>query len=226
MLKLNVQTSWFMRTMMLTLIVFLAACSAEEPFESIQIDQQTSNLPDDLGDVTPSNGYILAQLVPTGTCFNPHNGAQGTAYSVRASSGLTTVGYDRIVQIGLVDDGTKYDANGNPIPPGNSSTPKVETIVETAIVTIPAGQTQSQAMVVLDNASKRYYKLKVEIFSVFNSWAPGAQDIQGDFEIRNTEPNVNNCYISSSTGPGIDPCGIAGDEDGDGICDYVGPDDN
>ncbi|MCE7991142.1 MAG: hypothetical protein HEP71_04145 [Roseivirga sp.] len=229
MSKLNFKNQMFLRAMLLSLIVFVAACSGEEPFESMQIDQQASDmghlgLPDP-GTGPGAGGYLLTHLVPTGTCFNLHNGAQGTAYGVRVT-GNKTQGYDRIVHVAIIDDGILYDQAGNPIPLGDYPTPPSDTIVETVIVTIPAGQTQSQLVSVFGSATRKYKKVKVKILSVFDSWASGAQDIQGNFELRHTEPTAHNCYISTSTGPGIDPCGIGGDEDGDGICDYVGFDDN
>ena len=216
----------FLRAMLLSLIVFVAACSGEEPFESMQIDEQPSHLGlPDPGTGPGAGGYILTHMVPTGNCFNLHNGAQGTTYSVRVTANKTQ-GYDRIVHIAIIDDGILYDQAGNPIPLGDYTTPPTDTIVETLIVTIPAMQTQSQLIPVFGSATKQYKKVKVEIASVFDNWAQNAPDIQTNFEIRNTEPTVYNCYISTSTGPGLDPCGIGGDEDGDGVCDYVGSDEN
>ncbi len=222
MSKLNFKNPMFLRAMLLSLIVFVAACSGEEPFESMEIDQQTSNIPDlglpDPGTGEGAGGYLLAQMVPTGTCFNLHNGAQGTAYGVRVT-GDKTQGYDRIVHLAIIDDGIIYDQAGNPIPLGDYTTPPTDTIVETLIVTIPAGQTQSQLMTVFGSANKQYKKVKLEISAVYDSWINGSPDIQDDFELRHAEPTVYNCYISSNTGPSIDPCGIGGDLDGDGICD-------
>lgn len=221
MSKLNFKNAMFLRVMLLSLIVFVAACSGEEPFESMEIDQQTSDLGlPDPGTGPGAGGYLLAHMVPTGTCFNLHNGAQGTAYSVRVT-GNKTQGYDRIVHVAIIDDGIIYDQAGNPIPPGDYTTPPTDTIVETLIVTIPAGQTQSQLMTVFGSANKQYKKVEVKIMSVFDSWANGSPDIQDNFELRHAEPTVYNCYVSSSTGPGLDPCAGGYDLDGDGVCDQV-----
>ena len=214
MLKAIKTKSLFLGVLFLSLVVVMVSCDGEEPFDNVDVNQVESN-PNIPGDLEEDFGYVLAHLVPAGTCTNPF-GQTKTAYDLVATSGSTVLWYDRTIVIAVVDDGTKYNPQtGFPLPPGDQPDPKIETFVATAHLVIPAGQTQSNAVRVFTDANRKYGEVDVKIFTVLN----GQTDVTGDYEIRNNTQVVDNCFTTSGGGGLTDPCGAGGDSDGDGICD-------
>lgn len=217
MLKAIKTKSLFLGVLFLSMAVVMVSCDGEEPFENVDINQEESLAFDLNLDIPTDLGYVVAHLVPAGTCTNPF-GQTKTAYDLVATSGTTTVGYDRTIVIAVVDDGTKYNGQtGNPLPPGDQPDPKIETFVATAHLVIPAGQTQSNAVRVFNGANRKYGEVDVKIFTVFN----GQQDVSSQYEIRNNTQIVDNCYTAGGGGGLGSPCGDEGDTDGDGICDWA-----
>ncbi|GEM_PF-3949509 len=186
MLKLNYSKTTLIGALFLSLIILVSACSTEEPFESLAV---TDGPEDSRGTPPPLPGYILAQLVPDGPCINLHDGFLGTKYNIRATSGTYTHTYDRMVHIVVMDDQA-------------SGIPGVDTMVASGTVTIPANQTQSEPLRVFNNATMNYGDVEVRILSVTTGSGTDRTDY---FELRSTSPTINNCYISNSGGPGLDP---------------------
>lgn len=188
------------RALFLSLAIIIVSCDNKEPFEDVDVNQVKSNLnlPLDLGDAPASSSYVLGHLVDEGLCYNMYNVA-ARSYSISVTSGLTTTSYNRTVHVAVV---------------------KGQNILTSAILTIPAGQTQSQNIPVFESATTRHGTVSVIPYTVFN----GSQDITDQHELRKTSTVADNCYNSNSNLPGLDFCGDDNDHDNDGVCNNIDSD--
>lgn len=160
--------------------------------------------------------YMLASLVQGSYCGQNPDYSSGNFYTVYATSGMVK-DYDRELHVGIYK-----------IINGQNS------IVDAKILTVPAYSNNSVNVAVFQHATSVLGSLKVKIFTVLN----GQQEITDQFLLHETSSLVSNCYASLTSFSCVGSLDISEgpflgsgkpnlqDDDGDGLCNSIDPDDD
>ncbi|UII20941.1 hypothetical protein [Fulvivirga ligni] len=143
----------------------------------------------------------MSALYSGGNCYSS-DGTLGSEYYVYVTGGTYSVPYQRTVEVYITADNT---------------------VIDVALLKIPANATKSSGQPVFSNLSKSYKNTSVHVQIANVSPASGCT-------LRDTYmSSVRNCFVSTDFDPDRGG-GLCEDNDNDGICDdsdpFVDPDGN
>ncbi|MGB3183743.1 MAG: hypothetical protein WBB45_20290 [Cyclobacteriaceae bacterium] len=116
--------------------------------------------------------YLTPAIVSEGNCYSHAGSPYGQLYSVYVSSGTYSTSTDRNVEVWIIHE---------------------QTVVDYAVVTIPAYDHISNNMIVFQQATEQYGQITLKIANVNRNASSACV-------WRETSPTVYNCYNSQGGG--------------------------